>query len=152
MIFNSENLVVNIFWRIKVIVRDRLRESEREKEEREKDGIQRMLRICKFINIYLQVLEVFQNLIDKVDKTMKYVIEVEEKILMEEVINFDEVCVDIIESLFMLRDCFNRLENSIIYYLDVGVMYFNIILINRLQVIIIICVIVKFFLILFIYL
>lgn len=90
--------------------------------------------VCKFINIYLQVLEVFQNLIDKVDKTMKYAIEVEEKILMEEVINFDEVCVDIIESLFMLRDCFNRLENFIIYYLDVGVMYFNIILINRLQV------------------
>lgn len=63
---------------------------------------------------------------------MKYAIEVEEKILMEEVINFDEVCVDIIESLFMLRDCLNRLENFIIYYLDVGVMYFNIILINRL--------------------
>lgn len=63
---------------------------------------------------------------------MKYAIEVEEKISMEEVINFDEVCADIIESLFMLRDCFNRLENSIIYYLDVGVMYFNIILINRL--------------------
>lgn len=39
MIFNSENLVVNVFWRIKVIVRDRSRESEREKEEREKDGI-----------------------------------------------------------------------------------------------------------------
>lgn len=38
MIFNSENLVVNVFWRIKVIVRDRSRESEREREEREKDG------------------------------------------------------------------------------------------------------------------
>lgn len=38
MIFNCENLVVNVFWRIKVIVRDRSRESEREREEREKDG------------------------------------------------------------------------------------------------------------------
>lgn len=34
MIFNSENLVVNIFWRIKVIVRDRSRESERERREK----------------------------------------------------------------------------------------------------------------------
>lgn len=42
MIFNSENFVENIFWRRKVIVREREekreREGEREKEEREKDG------------------------------------------------------------------------------------------------------------------
>ena len=37
----------------------------------------------------------------------------------------------------MLRDCPNRLENPIIYHLDVGAMYPNIILTNRLQVIII---------------
>lgn len=36
MIFNSENLVVNIFWRIKVIVRDRSRESERERREKKR--------------------------------------------------------------------------------------------------------------------
>ena len=34
----------------------------------------------------------------------------------------------------MLRDCPNRLENPIIYHLDVGAMYPNIILTNRLQV------------------
>lgn len=65
---------------------------------------------------------------------MKHAIEVEEKIPMEEVTNFDEVCADIIESLSMLRDCPNRLENPIIYHLDVGAMYPNIILTNRLQV------------------
>lgn len=65
---------------------------------------------------------------------MKHAIEVEEKIPLEEVTNFDEVCADIIESLSMLRDCPNRLENPIIYHLDVGAMYPNIILTNRLQV------------------
>lgn len=85
---------------------------------------------------------------------MKHAIEVEEKIPMEEVTNFDEVCADIIESLSMLRDCPNRLENPIIYHLDVGAMYPNIILTNRLQVTTtgITCVIVKFFLILLTYL
>ena len=34
----------------------------------------------------------------------------------------------------MLRDCPNRLENPLIYHLDVGAMYPNIILTNRLQV------------------
>ena len=45
-----------------------------------------------------------------------------------------QVCADIIERLSMLRDCPNRLENPIIYHLDVGAMYPNIILTNRLQV------------------
>lgn len=76
---------------------------------------------------------------------MKHAIEVEEKIPMEEVTNFDEVCADIIESLSMLRDCPNRLENPIIYHLDVGAMYPNIILTNRLQVTIFTGVNVKFF-------
>lgn len=65
---------------------------------------------------------------------MKFSIEVEEKIPLESVTNFDEVCTDIIERLSMLRDCPNRLENPIIYHLDVAAMYPNIILTNRLQV------------------
>ena len=48
--------------------------------------------------------------------------------------NLLQVCTDIIERLSMLRDCPNRLENPIIYHLDVGAMYPNIILTNRLQV------------------
>ena len=65
---------------------------------------------------------------------MKHAIEEEEKIPFDQVTNFDEVCADIVERLSMLRDCPNRLENPIIYHLDVGAMYPNIILTNRLQV------------------
>ena len=49
------------------------------------------------------------------------------------VINFEEVCNEIIEKLSKLRDCPNRLETPVIYHLDVGAMYPNIILTNRLQ-------------------
>ena len=45
-----------------------------------------------------------------------------------------QVCQDVVEKLSMLRDTPNRLENPIIYHLDVGAMYPNIILTNRLQV------------------
>ena len=48
--------------------------------------------------------------------------------------NFDEVCDDIIDKLLGLRDMPSRLENPMIYHLDVGAMYPNIILTNRLQV------------------
>ncbi|XP_023213231.1 DNA polymerase epsilon catalytic subunit A-like isoform X2 [Centruroides sculpturatus] len=77
--------------------------------------------------------EAFQKLIDNVDRQLKYAIEVEEKIPLEQVINFDEVSEDIIKKLSHLRDCPTRLENPIIYHLDVGAMYPNIILTNRLQ-------------------
>ena len=40
---------------------------------------------------WLQVPEAFQELIDKVPKTMKHAIEEEEKIPIETVTNFDEV-------------------------------------------------------------
>ena len=52
---------------------------------------------------------------------------------MEEVTNFEEVCDEIKEKLADLRDTPARLENPIIYHLDVGAMYPNIILTNRLQ-------------------
>lgn len=87
-----------------------------------------------FTIFYFKVPEAFQNLIDKVENTMRHAIEEEEKVPMEYVTNFDEVCADIVERLSMLRDCPNRLENPIIYHLDVGAMYPNIILTNRLQV------------------
>ncbi len=47
--------------------------------------------------------------------------------------NFEEVVSDIKEKLCDLRDTPARLENPIIYHLDVGAMYPNIILTNRLQ-------------------
>ena len=52
---------------------------------------------------------------------------------MSEVTNFEEVLDDIKAKLEDLRDCPARLENPIIYHLDVGAMYPNIILTNRLQ-------------------
>ncbi|WAR05620.1 DPOE1-like protein, partial [Mya arenaria] len=64
---------------------------------------------CRF----RMVPEAFQNLIDKVEGTMRFSIEVEEKIPMDQVTNLN--------------------ENPIIYHLDVGAMYPNIILTNRLQ-------------------
>ena len=48
------------------------------------------------------------------------------------VTNFDEVCNEI-EKLSNLRYSPNRLETPILYHLDVGAMYPNIILTNRLQ-------------------
>ena len=59
------------------------------------------------------------------ERTMKRAIEVEEGIPMEQVTNFDELA--------NLRDEPARLENLIIYHLDEGAMYPNIILTNRLQ-------------------
>lgn len=53
MIFNSENLVVNIFWRIKVIVRDRLRESERERGERKRWEIENVENMFVSLLIYI---------------------------------------------------------------------------------------------------
>ena len=47
--------------------------------------------------------------------------------------NFNEILEDIQEKLADLRDTPARLENPIIYHLDVGAMYPNIILTNRLQ-------------------
>ena len=45
------------------------------------------------------------------------------------------MCAEIKEKLGSLRDTPARLENPLIYHLDVGAMYPNIILTNRLQVI-----------------
>ena len=62
----------------------------------------------------------FQNLADKAENTMKFAITVEEKLDFDTVTNFDEVMADIREKLESLRDTPNRIENPIIYHLDVG--------------------------------
>ena len=64
---------------------------------------------------------------------MKRAIEVEEGIPLAEVTNFEEVCDEIKEKLAELRDTPARSEPPVIYHLDVGAMYPNIILTNRLQ-------------------
>ncbi|GFU44302.1 DNA polymerase epsilon catalytic subunit A [Nephila pilipes] len=79
------------------------------------------------------VPDAFQKLMNGVERTLCHAIEVEEGIPIEEVLNLKEVTDEIVEKLRKLRDCPSRLENPIIYHLDVGAMYPNIILTNRLQ-------------------
>ena len=54
-------------------------------------------------NFVPQVPEAFQSLIDKVDRAMKFAIEVEEKIPLDTVTNFEEVRIAIIIQ-FLMRE------------------------------------------------
>ncbi|XP_005182541.1 DNA polymerase epsilon catalytic subunit 1 [Musca domestica] len=74
-----------------------------------------------------------QTLIGNVDRVLKHAIEVEEGIPLDKVTNLDEVHKEICQALQGLHDIPNRLEQPVIYHLDVGAMYPNIILTNRLQ-------------------
>uniref|UniRef100_A0A452R0U0 DNA polymerase epsilon catalytic subunit n=1 Tax=Ursus americanus TaxID=9643 RepID=A0A452R0U0_URSAM len=75
----------------------------------------------------------FDFLLQRVEKTMRHAIEEEEKVPMEQVTNFQEVCDQIKTKLTSLKDVPNRIECPLIYHLDVGAMYPNIILTNRLR-------------------
>ncbi|XP_069475427.1 DNA polymerase epsilon catalytic subunit A isoform X1 [Ambystoma mexicanum] len=75
----------------------------------------------------------FDFLLQRVEMTLKHAIEEEEKMSMEEVTNFQEVCEEIKKKLNYLKEVPNRIECPLIYHLDVGAMYPNIILTNRLQ-------------------
>ncbi|XP_062890220.1 DNA polymerase epsilon catalytic subunit A isoform X2 [Mobula hypostoma] len=75
----------------------------------------------------------FDFLLQRVERTMQHAIEEEEKLPMEQVINFQEVCEEIKQKLNCLKEVPNRIECPLIYHLDVGAMYPNIILTNRLQ-------------------
>ncbi|XP_015904688.2 DNA polymerase epsilon catalytic subunit A [Parasteatoda tepidariorum] len=79
------------------------------------------------------VPEALQKLMKDVERTLKFSIEVEENVPIDQVLNLEEVTNEIVEKLRNLRDCPSRLENPLIYHLDVGAMYPNIILTNRLQ-------------------
>ncbi|XP_073973254.1 DNA polymerase epsilon catalytic subunit 1 isoform X2 [Rhodnius prolixus] len=84
---------------------------------------------CRF----RMVPEAFNMLINNTEKALRHAIEEEEKIPLESVTNFEEVVSDIKCKLHELRDTPCRMENPMIYHLDVGAMYPNIILTNRLQ-------------------
>jgi len=75
----------------------------------------------------------FQSLIDNIDRDLTFAIEVEDGKDRNDVTNYDEVRCSIIEKLEALRDDPIRKEKPFIYHLDVGAMYPNIILTNRLQ-------------------
>ena len=74
-----------------------------------------------------------QYLIDNIDRTLQQSIEVEEKLSIDSIENLTEIKEDILQRLQHLKNVPNRLENPNIYHLDVGAMYPNIILTNRLQ-------------------
>ena len=73
------------------------------------------------------------ELINNIDRDLTFALETEHDIQRFDIINYDEVRQAIVEKLEMLRDNPNRLEKPAIYHLDVGAMYPNIILTNRLQ-------------------
>ncbi|XP_052412304.1 DNA polymerase epsilon catalytic subunit A [Carassius gibelio] len=75
----------------------------------------------------------FDFLIQRVEHTLRHAIEEEEKVPLEQVTNFNEVCEEIKRKLISLKEVPNRIECPLIYHLDVGAMYPNIILTNRLQ-------------------
>jgi DNA polymerase epsilon subunit 1 len=75
----------------------------------------------------------FQHLIDKIDRDLCFSIEVEAGMKRDEIVNYDEIRSQIVEQLELLRDRPKRIEKPYIYHLDVGAMYPNIILTNRLQ-------------------
>ena len=75
----------------------------------------------------------FDELIANIDRDLTFVLEVEEGKQRSDVVNYDEVRNAIIEGLESLRDQPRRKEQPFIYHLDVGAMYPNIILTNRLQ-------------------
>eukprot|EP00934_Nitzschia_sp_Nitz4_P003410 Nitzschia sp. Nitz4//scaffold180_size44305//24137//35517//NITZ4_007241-RA/size44305-processed-gene-0.44-mRNA-1//1//CDS//3329539473//3400//frame0 len=75
----------------------------------------------------------FQHLIDNIDRDLSFAFEVESGIDRSDITNYEEVRSTIVEQLEMLRDRPKRREKPFIYHLDVGAMYPNIILTNRLQ-------------------
>jgi DNA polymerase epsilon subunit 1 len=75
----------------------------------------------------------FQQLLNNIDRDLTFAIETEHGLQRSDIANYDTVKQYIVERLEMLRDSPNRVEAPVIYHLDVGAMYPNIILTNRLQ-------------------
>ncbi|KAJ1885004.1 DNA polymerase epsilon catalytic subunit, partial [Kickxella alabastrina] len=74
-----------------------------------------------------------QRLLDELDRALRFSIEVEGRLKMEDIENYDEVRLQIAGRLTDLRDTPVRSESPLLYHLDVAAMYPNIILTNRLQ-------------------
>ncbi len=74
-----------------------------------------------------------QQLINNIDRDLTFTLEVEHGVQRSDVTNYDVVRQQIVAKLEMLRDAPLREEPPVIYHLDVGAMYPNIILTNRLQ-------------------
>ncbi|KAI9505131.1 hypothetical protein BX070DRAFT_188883 [Coemansia spiralis] len=86
------------------------------------------------INMHFRLVpEGAQRLLDELDRALKFSIEVEGKLKLDAIENYDEVRSQIAAKLEDLRDKPVRSEPPLIYHLDVAAMYPNIILTNRLQ-------------------
>lgn len=77
--------------------------------------------------------KMIQKLQSEIDKVLVQAIEIEEGVAMDLVTNLDDVKKQINAQLQSLHDVPARLEQPVIVHLDVGAMYPNIILTNRLQ-------------------
>ena len=75
----------------------------------------------------------FQHLINNIDRDLMFALETEHDSQRSDVVNYDQVRQAVIGRLEALRDNPIREEKPVIYHLDVGAMYPNIILTNRLQ-------------------
>ncbi|KAJ7630434.1 hypothetical protein FB45DRAFT_915491 [Roridomyces roridus] len=74
-----------------------------------------------------------QQLIDDLDAALTFCITEESKSSLDQVTNYDEVKQGIQTALELIRDDPLRMDNPLIYHLDVAAMYPNIMLSNRLQ-------------------
>ncbi|GMF20503.1 unnamed protein product [Phytophthora lilii] len=86
-----------------------------------------------FLYDFQLVPSAFQQLIDNIDRDLRFSLEIEMNVPLDRVANYDEVRKDIVDRLVALRERPNRKEMPLIYHLDVAAMYPNIILTNRLQ-------------------
>lgn len=77
--------------------------------------------------------EAITRLMNELDITLQFALEVEGGIPRDKCTNFDEIKEKIMKKLEGLRDVPKRKEHPVIYHLDVGAMYPNIILTNRMQ-------------------
>ncbi|KAG2004624.1 DNA polymerase epsilon catalytic subunit A, variant 2 [Coprinopsis cinerea AmutBmut pab1-1] len=79
------------------------------------------------------VPEAVQQLIDDLDAALTFCIVEESKANLADVTNYEEVKREIQDKLELMRDNPKRVDNPLIYHLDVAAMYPNIMLSNRLQ-------------------
>ncbi|KAI5689504.1 DNA polymerase family B [Leishmania braziliensis] len=77
--------------------------------------------------------DTYQSLMDDVDEALRFALEVENGVKVKEVTNLEEVRAAVLAKLTNLRNRPHQQEKPFIYHLDVGAMYPNIILTNRLQ-------------------
>lgn len=73
------------------------------------------------------------ELLGDLDAALKFSLEEEGKISLDDVENYDEVRDEITKALELMRDDPTRFDKPLIYHLDVAAMYPNIMLSNRLQ-------------------